>query len=144
MLLNWQNNPCSLDPSTEVTCSRTECLSNSTGHLRQHFRLIPGQDRRSKVTRKSDGNMPLDHSLIPPPSILQLGRGPGVPVLQTLLDHEAIVTGNDFSTRQLRLANKKFLEAKLIIRVMSSPSFPSRTFDGVVYSYAVFLPPRAE
>ncbi|CZT15953.1 related to O-methyltransferase [Ramularia collo-cygni] len=86
----------------------------------------------------------LKESITPSPSVLELGCGPGVPILRMLLDRGASVIGNDISSQQLRLAKSSCPEAELVAGDMSLLSFPSKTYDGVVYFYTIFHLPRAE
>lgn len=78
------------------------------------------------------------------PSVLELGCGPGVPILSMLVDHGAEVTGNDISAQQLQLAKKQCPGANLVAGDMSLLSFNPNTFNGVVCFYTLFHLPRAE
>ncbi|RJE20326.1 Methyltransferase domain protein [Aspergillus sclerotialis] len=51
--------------------------------------------------------------LQPSPSILELGCGPGIPILKMFLDHGAQVTANDISTKQIEIAKARCPAAKL-------------------------------
>src|SRR5690554_2695094 len=59
----------------------------------------------------------------PAPRILELGCGPGVPVMRMLLDRGAKVVANDISARQLSLAKARCPQATLIPGDMAELSF---------------------
>lgn len=94
---------------------------------------------RERYTR-----MLLEESPTASPYVLELGCGPGVPVLRMLLDHGAKVIGNDISGQQLALAKNRCPDARLVAGDMSLLSFDPKTFDGVVCFYTLFHLPRAE
>lgn len=78
------------------------------------------------------------------PSILELGCGPGVPILRMLLDRGAKVVANDISAKQLELARARCPEANFIGGDMAALSFEPDSFDGVVCFFTIFHLPRAE
>jgi ubiquinone/menaquinone biosynthesis C-methylase UbiE len=80
----------------------------------------------------------------PPPHILELGCGPGVPVTRMLLDRGAQVTANDISTKQLDLARARCPEVTFVSGDMTRLSFEPASFDGVVSFFTIFHLPRAE
>lgn len=80
----------------------------------------------------------------PAPRILELGCGPGVPVMRMLLDRGAEVVANDISAKQLSLAKSRCPQATLIPGDMAELSFEPASFDGVICLYTMFHLPRAE
>ncbi len=80
----------------------------------------------------------------PPPHILELGCGPGVPVTRMLLEQGALVTSNDISTKQLDLARARCPAATLVPGDMTALSFEPDSFHGVVSFFTIFHLPRAE
>ncbi|KAI0805675.1 methyltransferase [Xylaria sp. FL0064] len=82
----------------------------------------------------------LQHS----PSILELGCGPGVPVLQLLLDQGATVVANDISTKQIEIARARFPGAELIAGDMTTLTFEPETFHGAISFYTLFHLPRSK
>lgn len=78
------------------------------------------------------------------PHVLDLGCGPGVPVLQMLLSGGASVVASDISTKQLELAKARYPEANLIQGDMSILSFEPASFHGLVCFYTLFHLPRTE
>lgn len=84
-------------------------------------------------------------ALPPTPSVLDLGCGPGVPVLQMLLDRGARVVANDISAKQVALARARFPAATLVAGDMASALvFAPETFHGAVSFYTLFHLPRAK
>ncbi len=80
----------------------------------------------------------------PPPHILELGCGPGVPVTRMLLKNGARVTANDISIKQLDLARARCPQLTLVPGDMTTLSFEPDSFDGVVSFFTLFHIPRAE
>ncbi|PYH46372.1 class I SAM-dependent methyltransferase [Aspergillus saccharolyticus JOP 1030-1] len=79
------------------------------------------------------------------PSILELGCGPGVPIVQMLLEHGAQVTANDISPQQIAMARARCPGATLIAGDMTTVlTFNDASFDGVISFYALFHLPRAK
>ncbi|KAK3301202.1 methyltransferase [Chaetomium fimeti] len=93
---------------------------------------------RERYTKK------LLEELQPSPSILDLGCGPGVPVLQLLLDQGAQVVANDISTKQIEIAKARFPDAQLLAGDMTALTFEPETFDGAVSFYTLFHLPRSK
>ncbi|KAE8410298.1 S-adenosyl-L-methionine-dependent methyltransferase [Aspergillus pseudocaelatus] len=96
-----------------------------------------------KSPRERYTQMLLD-KLQPSPSILELGCGPGVPILKMLLDHGAQVVANDISTKQLELAKARCPGAKLVAGSMTSLTFEPASFHGVISFFALFHLPRSQ
>ncbi|GKT65258.1 methyltransferase type 11 [Colletotrichum tofieldiae] len=82
--------------------------------------------------------------LQPSPSILELGCGPGVPVLDLLLDHGAQVVANDISTKQIEMAKARFPDATLVAGDMTALAFEPESFHGAVSFYTLFHLPRSK
>ncbi|GKT44750.1 sterol 24-C-methyltransferase erg-4 [Colletotrichum spaethianum] len=82
--------------------------------------------------------------LQPSPSILELGCGPGVPVLRLLLDDGAKVVANDISTKQIEIAKARFPGATLVAGDMTALTFEPESFDGAVSFYTLFHLPRSK
>ncbi|KAK1574267.1 methyltransferase [Colletotrichum navitas] len=82
--------------------------------------------------------------LQPSPAILELGCGPGVPIMKMLLDHGARVVANDISTKQIELAKARFPNATLVAGDMTALTFEPGSFDGVVSFYTLFHLPRSK
>ncbi|EFQ35399.1 methyltransferase domain-containing protein [Colletotrichum graminicola M1.001] len=80
----------------------------------------------------------------PSPSILDLGCGPGVPVLELLLKHGAQVVANDISAKQCKVAKANFPDATVLPGDMMALSFEAGIFDGIVSFYTLFHLPRAK
>ncbi|PLN86840.1 putative O-methyltransferase [Aspergillus taichungensis] len=95
-----------------------------------------------KSPRESYTKMLLD-KLHSTPSILELGCGPGVPILKMLLDHGAEVVANDISTKQIEMARARCPGAKLVAGDMAALTFEPESFHGVVSFYTMFHLPRA-
>ncbi|WQF82278.1 Putative S-adenosyl-L-methionine-dependent methyltransferase superfamily [Colletotrichum destructivum] len=82
--------------------------------------------------------------LQPSPYILELGCGPGVPILNMLLDHGAHVVANDISTRQIEMARARFPAATLVAGDMTALTFEPESFHGAVSFYTLFHLPRSK
>ncbi|OHE97759.1 methyltransferase [Colletotrichum orchidophilum] len=82
--------------------------------------------------------------LQPSPAILELGCGPGVPILKMLLDHGARVVANDISTKQIEMAKARFASATLVAGDMTALNFEPESFDGAVSFYTLFHLPRSK
>ncbi|KFY48411.1 hypothetical protein V495_01367 [Pseudogymnoascus sp. VKM F-4514 (FW-929)] len=78
------------------------------------------------------------------PCILELGCGPGVPVLNMLLDHGAQVTANDISARQIEMATARCPGAKFLASNMATLAFEAESFHGTVCFYTLFHLPRSQ
>lgn len=93
---------------------------------------------REKYTKK------LLEKLQPSPSILELGCGPGIPILKSLLDQGAQVVANDISTKQIEIAKAHCPEAKLITGDMTTLTFEPESFHGAISFYTLFHLPRSK
>ena len=93
---------------------------------------------RERYTKK------LLEKLQPSPSILELGCGPGVPILKFLLDRGAQVVANDISTKQIEMAKARCPEAKLIAGDMTTLTFEPESFHGAISFYTLFHLPRSK
>ncbi|KAI0873113.1 methyltransferase [Hypoxylon argillaceum] len=82
--------------------------------------------------------------LPPSPSILELGCGPGVPILQLLLDQGAHVVANDISTKQIEMAKARFPGVELLAGDMTALTFEPESFHGAISFYTLFHLPRAK
>ncbi|OBT76520.1 hypothetical protein VF21_05366 [Pseudogymnoascus sp. 05NY08] len=82
--------------------------------------------------------------LPPSPCVLELGCGPGVPVLDMLLDHGAQVTANDISAKQIEIAKARCPCAKFLASNMATLAFEAESFHGVVSFYTLFHLPRSQ
>lgn len=93
---------------------------------------------REKYTKK------LLEKLQPSPSILELGCGPGIPILKLLLDQGAQVVANDISTKQIEMAKARCPEAKLVAGDMTALTFEPESFHGAISFYTLFHLPRSK
>lgn len=91
---------------------------------------------RERYTQK------LLEKLQPSPSILELGCGPGIPILKSLLEQGAQVVANDISTKQIEMAKAHCPKAKLVAGDMTALTFEPESFHGVISFYALFHLPR--
>lgn len=82
--------------------------------------------------------------LPPSPCLLELGCGPGVPVLNMLLDHSAQVTANDISAKQIEMAKARCPRAKFLAGNMATLTFEAESFHGVLSFYTLFHLPRSQ
>ncbi|KAI0619251.1 O-methyltransferase [Pyrenophora tritici-repentis] len=82
--------------------------------------------------------------LPPSPHILELGCGPGIPTLRSLLDQGAHVVANDISTAHIQMAHRSCPEAKLLIGDMTALNFAPSTFHGAIGFYTLFHLPRSK
>lgn len=82
--------------------------------------------------------------LQPSPSILELGCGCGVPILQLLLKQGAHVVANDISTKQIEMAKARFPDAELIAGDMTALAFEPESFHGAISFYTLFHLPRSK
>ncbi|KAE8385476.1 S-adenosyl-L-methionine-dependent methyltransferase [Aspergillus alliaceus] len=78
------------------------------------------------------------------PCILELGCGPGVPILKMLLDEGAQVVANDISTKQIEMAKARCPGAKLVTGNMTTLTFEPASFHGVISFYTLFHLPRSQ
>ena len=90
------------------------------------------------------------HTLSPGSEILELGCGAGVPVTQTLCQHENVgtVIANDISGRQIELARERCLQwsdkLEFISGDMMALDFGEAQFHGVAAFYSILHLPGAE
>ncbi|KAF9701150.1 hypothetical protein EKO04_000890 [Ascochyta lentis] len=82
--------------------------------------------------------------LQPSPTVLELGCGPGIPILNLLLDRGAQVVGNDISTKQIEIARAYCPKAQLITGDMARLAFEPESFHGVISFYSLFHLPRSK
>ncbi|KAH7374225.1 putative O-methyltransferase [Cadophora sp. MPI-SDFR-AT-0126] len=82
--------------------------------------------------------------LPPSPCLLELGCGPGVPVLNMLLEHGAQVTANDISTKQVEMARARCPRAKVLAGNMTTLTFEAESFHGALSFYTLFHLPRSQ
>jgi ubiquinone/menaquinone biosynthesis C-methylase UbiE len=84
--------------------------------------------------------------LPPSPSILELGCGPGIPILRFLLDQGAQVVANDISTKQIEMAKAHCPEPEvnLVAGDMTALTFEPESFHGAVSFYTLFHLPRSK
>ena len=78
------------------------------------------------------------------PSVLELGFGPGVPVLNMLVDRGAQVTANDISAKQIEMAKARCPNVKFVAGNMATLTFEAESFHGVLSFYTLFHLPRAQ
>ena len=105
-----------------------------------YLQWVEGQKSpREKYTKKL-----LENLLQPSPSILELGCGPGIPILKLLLDQGAHVVANDISTKQIEMAKARCPEAKLVAGDMTALTFEPESFHGAVCFYTLFHLPRSK
>jgi len=83
-------------------------------------------------------------TLPPSPCILELGCGPGVPVLDMLLENGARVTANDISAKQIEMAKARCPHAKFIAGNMTTLTFEPESFHGALSFYTLFHLPRSQ
>lgn len=93
---------------------------------------------RERYTKK------LLETLQPSPDILELGCGPGVPILKLLLDQGARVVANDISAKQIEMAKSRFPAAELRAGDMTALTFDPESFHGVISFYTLFHLPRSK
>lgn len=78
------------------------------------------------------------------PRLLDVGCGPGVPVLRMMLDRGASVVACDISPKQVELARARCPEATFLESDMASLSFDPNSFHGITCFYTLFHLPRSE
>ncbi|GFF97253.1 uncharacterized methyltransferase sll0829 [Aspergillus udagawae] len=96
-----------------------------------------------KSPRQRYTKMLLD-KLPPSPSILELGCGPGIPIVKMLLDQGAQVVANDISTKQIEMAKALCPGAQLVAGNMTTLTFEPGSFHGVISFYTLFHLPRSK
>ncbi|OGM45425.1 O-methyltransferase [Aspergillus bombycis] len=100
--------------------------------------------KSQKSPRERYTQMLLDKLPEPSPSILELGCGPGVPIMKMLLDHGAQVVANDISAKQIEMAKARCPGAQLIAGNMTALTFEPARFHGVTSFYTLFHLPRVQ
>lgn len=104
-----------------------------------YLQWVEGQKSpRERYTKK------LLEKLQPSPSILELGCGPGIPILKLLLDQGAQVVANDISTKQIEMARARCPEATLVAGDMTALTFEPESFHGAISFYTLFHLPRSK
>lgn len=93
---------------------------------------------RERYTKKLLDQLP------PSPCLLELGCGPGVPILKMLLDYGAQMTANDISAKQIEMAKARCPTAKFVAGNMAGLKFDDESFDGILSYYTLFHLPRAQ
>jgi ubiquinone/menaquinone biosynthesis C-methylase UbiE len=82
------------------------------------------------------------------PRLLELGCGAGLPCTKLLLEHGCMVTANDISSEQLRLAKENLGSGdgrlELSQQDMMELDFPKGSLDAVVAFYSIIHLPRTE
>ncbi|PNS15104.1 hypothetical protein CAC42_2333 [Sphaceloma murrayae] len=78
------------------------------------------------------------------PHILELGCGPGIPVLRLLLDEGCSVVANDISSVQIGMARERCPTATFVPGDMTRLDFEKESFDGAICFFAIFHLPRGE
>lgn len=117
-----------------------EIVEHAYDHIAQWYLEWVESDRspRERYARR------LLEELPPSPSVLELGCGPGVPILKMLLDHGAQVTANDISAKQIEMAQARFPGAKFLAGNMATLIFEAESFHGVISFYTLFHLPRSQ
>jgi SAM-dependent methyltransferase len=80
--------------------------------------------------------------LEPVATVLDLGRGAGMPVARWLVDHGFTVAGIDVSERQIALARRLVPEGRFAVRDMTTIAEGEFRVHAVVAMYSVFHVPR--
>ena len=93
---------------------------------------------RQRYTKKLMDRLP------PSPSVLELGCGPGVPVLNMLVDRGAHVTANDISAKQIEMAKARCPHVKFVAGNMATLTFEPESFHGALSFYTLFHLPRSQ
>ncbi|KAB8257154.1 S-adenosyl-L-methionine-dependent methyltransferase [Aspergillus pseudonomiae] len=100
--------------------------------------------KSQKSPRERYTQMLLDTLQQRSPSILELGCGPGVPIVKMLLDQGAQVVANDISAKQIAMAKARCPGAKLLAGNMTTLAFEPASFHGVISFYTLFHLPRSQ
>jgi len=77
-------------------------------------------------------------------NMLDLGCGAGVPIGRSFIDNGWSVTGVDFSSKMLSLANKHVPEMTCICSDMCSVQFEENEFDAITSIYSLFHIPKEQ
>lgn len=77
-------------------------------------------------------------------NLLDLGCGAGIPMGRTFVDSGWSVTGVDFSSRMLSLANEYVPEMKTVCADICSIEFSEREFNAITLIYSLFHIPKSQ
>jgi len=115
-------------------------VQNAYDHIAQWYLEWVKSDKspRERYVKKVLERLP------PSPCILELGCGPGIPVLDMLLEYRARVTANDISAKQIEMAKARFPRVKFIAGNMTTLTFEAESFHGVLSFYTLFHLPRSQ
>ncbi|KAI4941977.1 hypothetical protein J4E91_010364 [Alternaria rosae] len=115
-------------------------VKNAYDHIAQWYLDWVESDKspREKYVRNLLERLPLS------PCVLELGCGPGVPVLNMLLNGGAQVTANDISAKQIEMAKARCPCATFIAGNMTTLEFEPESFHGVLSFYTLFHLPRSQ
>ncbi|KNG88459.1 O-methyltransferase [Aspergillus nomiae NRRL 13137] len=100
--------------------------------------------KSQKSPRERYTQMLLDTLQQRSPAILELGCGPGVPIVKMLLDQGAQVVANDISAKQIAMAKARCPGAKLLAGNMTTLAFEPASFHGIISFYTLFHLPRSQ
>jgi ubiquinone/menaquinone biosynthesis C-methylase UbiE len=117
-----------------------DIVEHAYDHIAQWYLEWVESDKspRERYTKK------LLDKLLPSPSVLELGCGPGVPVLNMLVDHGAQVTANDISAKQIEMAKARCPHANFVAGNMATLTFEAESFHGALSFYTLFHLPRPQ
>ena len=115
-------------------------VEHAYDHIAQWYLEWVGSDMspRQRYTKRFLDRLP------PSPSVLELGCGPGVPVLNMLVDRGTQVTANDISAKQIEMAKARCPNVKFVAGNMATLTFEAESFHGVLSFYTLFHLPRAQ
>ncbi|OWY42177.1 sterol 24-C-methyltransferase-like [Alternaria alternata] len=115
-------------------------VENAYDHIAQWYLEWVESDMspRQRYTKRFLDRLPAS------PSVLELGCGPGVPVLNMLVDRGAQVTANDISAKQIEMAKARCPNVKFVAGNMATLTFEAESFHGVLSFYTLFHLPRAQ
>jgi ubiquinone/menaquinone biosynthesis C-methylase UbiE len=118
----------------------TDIVEHAYDHIAQWYLEWVSSDKspRERYTKKLLDKLP------PSPHVLELGCGPGVPILKMLLDHGAQVTANDISAQQIEMAQARCPRAEFVAGNMGTLTFEAESFHGALSFYTLFHLPRAQ
>jgi ubiquinone/menaquinone biosynthesis C-methylase UbiE len=119
-----------------------------------HKKLVEsGYDRvaeRYLATKDADDPLALSaleemvRGLRPGAAVLDLGCGAGIPATRWLAERGFVVTGVDFSEKQLGLARRLVFGATFLKADMTELTFDQSAFDAVVAFHSIIHVPREE
>ncbi|KNG50317.1 sterol 24-c-methyltransferase-like protein [Stemphylium lycopersici] len=93
---------------------------------------------RQRYTKKLLNKLP------PSPSVLELRCGPGVPLLNMLVDRGTHVTANDISAKQIEMAKARCPHVKFVAGNMATLTFEAESFHSALSFYTLFRLPRSQ